>query len=58
MGRSSSGQWNMPIAASGVDEDFARQVSEFIAEYRPALSSPGEEMKYLTPNKFYSSTRA
>jgi len=28
-----------PIAAAGVDEDFARQVSEFIAEYRPALNS-------------------
>jgi antitoxin MazE len=28
-----------PIAATGVDEDFARQVSEFIAEYRPALNS-------------------
>ena len=29
----------LPIAASGVDEEFARQVSEFIAEYRPALQS-------------------
>ena len=28
-----------PIAAAGVDEAFARQVSEFIAEYRPALNS-------------------
>ncbi|MFA5873144.1 MAG: AbrB/MazE/SpoVT family DNA-binding domain-containing protein [Anaerolineales bacterium] len=28
-----------PIAAAGVDEDFARQVSEFITEYRPALNS-------------------
>lgn len=28
-----------PIAAAGVDEDFARQVSEFIAEYRPAMNS-------------------
>jgi antitoxin MazE len=28
-----------PIAAVGVDEDFAHQVSEFIAEYRPALNS-------------------
>jgi len=28
-----------PIAAAGVDADFARQVSEFIAEYRPALKS-------------------
>jgi antitoxin MazE len=27
------------IAATGVDEDFARQVSEFIAEYRPTLNS-------------------
>jgi antitoxin MazE len=29
----------LPIAAAGVDEDFAHQVSEFIAEYRPALKS-------------------
>ena len=29
----------MPGAAAGVDENFARQVSEFIAEYRPALSA-------------------
>ena len=29
----------MPIAAAGVDEDFAYQVSEFIAEYRPALKA-------------------
>ena len=29
----------MPIAAAGVDEDFAHQVSEFIAEYRPALKA-------------------
>jgi hypothetical protein len=29
----------MPIAASGVDEEFARQVSEFITKYRPALNS-------------------
>jgi antitoxin MazE len=29
----------IPIAAAGVDEDFARQVSEFIAEYSPALNS-------------------
>ena len=29
----------IPIAAAGVDDDFARQVSEFIAEYRPALKS-------------------
>lgn len=28
----------MPVAA-GVSEEFARQVSEFIAEYRPALKS-------------------
>lgn len=26
-----------PLAISGVDEDFARQVNEFIEEYRPAL---------------------
>jgi antitoxin component of MazEF toxin-antitoxin module len=29
----------LPIAAAGVDEEFARQVSEFIAEYKPALQS-------------------
>jgi len=29
----------LPIAAAGVDQEFARQVSEFIAEYRPALQS-------------------
>jgi putative addiction module antidote len=29
----------VPAAAAGVDEEFARQVSEFIAEYRPALES-------------------
>jgi antitoxin MazE len=28
-----------PVAAAGVSEEFARQVSEFIAEYRPALKS-------------------
>jgi antitoxin component of MazEF toxin-antitoxin module len=28
-----------PVAAAGVDEDFARQVSEFIAEYRTALQA-------------------
>jgi antitoxin component of MazEF toxin-antitoxin module len=32
-----------PIAAAGVDKDFARQVSEFIAEYRPALESLGKK---------------
>lgn len=26
-----------PLAISGVDEDFARQVNEFIEQYRPAL---------------------
>jgi len=29
----------LPLSASGVDQEFARQVSEFIAEYRPALIS-------------------
>ena len=29
----------LPIAAAGLDQEFARQVSEFIAEYRPALQS-------------------
>ena len=27
------------VVAAGVDEEFARQVSEFIAEYRPALEA-------------------
>lgn len=27
----------VPLAASGVDEAFARQVAEFIEQYRPAL---------------------
>ena len=27
------------LAAAGVDEDFARQVAEFIEEYRPALEA-------------------
>lgn len=27
----------MPLAASGVDEQFAHQVAEFIQQYRPAL---------------------
>jgi antitoxin MazE len=26
-----------PIAMAGVDEEFARQVNEFIEQYRPAL---------------------
>lgn len=26
-----------PLAAAGVDEEFARQVNEFIEQYRPAL---------------------
>lgn len=29
----------MREAVPGVDEDFARQLSEFIDEYRPALES-------------------
>ncbi len=28
-----------PFAVAGVDEEFARQVSEFIEQYRPALES-------------------
>jgi antitoxin MazE len=32
-----------PLSASGVDEEFARQVSDFIAEYRPALESLAKE---------------
>jgi putative addiction module antidote len=27
----------MPLAISGVDEEFAHQVAEFIEQYRPAL---------------------
>ncbi|MEW5873359.1 MAG: AbrB/MazE/SpoVT family DNA-binding domain-containing protein [Chloroflexota bacterium] len=27
----------IPLAISGVDEKFARQVAEFLEEYRPAL---------------------
>jgi antitoxin component of MazEF toxin-antitoxin module len=33
----------LPIAAAGLDQEFARQVSEFIAEYRPALQSLARE---------------
>ncbi len=32
-----------PSAVAGVDEDFARQVAEFIAEYRPALEKLAKE---------------
>ncbi len=28
-----------PLAIAGIDETFARQVAEFIEEYRPALES-------------------
>ncbi|HNT26406.1 MAG TPA: AbrB/MazE/SpoVT family DNA-binding domain-containing protein [Anaerolineales bacterium] len=28
-----------PLAGAGIDEVFARQVAEFIEEYRPALES-------------------
>ena len=28
-----------PVAVKGVDEDFARQLSAFIEQYRPALES-------------------
>jgi antitoxin MazE len=28
-----------PLAAAGVDEEFAHQVSEFIERYRPALEA-------------------
>lgn len=28
-----------PVGVKGVDEDFARQVSEFITQYRPALEA-------------------
>jgi antitoxin component of MazEF toxin-antitoxin module len=29
----------LPVAAAGVDEEFARQLVEFIAQYRPALEA-------------------
>ena len=29
----------MPLATAGVDETFARQVAEFIEQYRPALEN-------------------
>jgi len=29
----------LEVSISGVDEEFARQVSEFIQEYRPALEA-------------------
>jgi len=29
----------LPLAVAGVDETFARQVAEFIEEYRPALDA-------------------
>jgi len=32
-----------PLAISGVDETFARQVAEFIKEYRPALEALAKE---------------
>lgn len=32
-----------PLAAAGVDETFARQVSEFIERYRPALEELARE---------------
>lgn len=32
-----------PLAIAGVDETFARQVAEFIEEYRPALEALAKE---------------
>lgn len=29
----------LPLAVAGIDETFARQVAEFIEEYRPALDA-------------------
>lgn len=29
----------LPVAIPGVDEEFARQVAEFIEDYRPALNA-------------------
>jgi antitoxin MazE len=33
----------VPALPRGVDEEFARQVAEFIAEYRPALEALARE---------------
>ncbi|OGO36244.1 MAG: hypothetical protein A2W35_10305 [Chloroflexi bacterium RBG_16_57_11] len=32
-----------PLAIAGVDENFARQVAEFIEQYRPALEALSKE---------------
>jgi putative addiction module antidote len=32
-----------PLAAAGVDETFARQVADFIEQYRPALEALAKE---------------
>jgi putative addiction module antidote len=32
-----------PLAVAGVDENFARQVAEFIEQYRPALEALAKE---------------
>ena len=32
-----------PLAIAGVDESFARQVAEFIEQYRPALEALAKE---------------
>jgi putative addiction module antidote len=32
-----------PLAIAGVDENFARQVAEFIEQYRPALEALAKE---------------
>ena len=32
-----------PLAIAGVDENFARQVAEFIQQYRPALEALAKE---------------
>ncbi len=33
----------MPLASAGVDETFARQVADFIEQYRPALEALARE---------------
>jgi antitoxin component of MazEF toxin-antitoxin module len=32
-----------PLAGAGVDEDYARQVADFIEQYRPALEALARE---------------
>jgi len=32
-----------PLAAAGVDEEFARQINQFIEQYRPVLEALAKE---------------